>query len=98
MNLENFKFVGWKLEGTSDKIWAIYQLERYKHIALWGRRGKSLRAKMHSNMSQYEAQRLIQTKINEGYDSIKIEKLEAIHPDLTFNVESSLMMAVLKGE
>lgn len=89
-----FKFVGWKKEGTSDKVWGVIQLDGPKCLTFWGRRGKKLQTKETSN--GWDLLKLIATKENEGYRRIDVVKLHTVYPEFQTDLEKTTMWAMLK--
>ena len=108
----NFKFLGWAQEGTHDKIWGVILLEastinyglnralvsdwptETKCATFWGRRGKKLQTKI--TVDDWHLYRLIQTKIDKGYQAIDQTKLNEVYPEFENDLELTAIMAMLK--
>lgn len=110
MAIENeFGFIGWCKEGTSDKIWGYFYRptdvsnNRYitKHhgwnvCVFWGRRGKAMQFK--PDHSGYDLEKLVREKQNKkNYVPISQGKLFEIWPTFIQEAEGKLMWEVLAG-
>lgn len=108
MSIENeFMFIGWSQEGTSDKIWG-YFLRPTPAVAwgtkdwgwncciFWGRRGKAMQFK--ADVTGHELDKLRGSKLNKGYERISRDKLLEIWPTFIEEAEAKLMWDVLSGK
>lgn len=108
---QEFGFIGWNTEGTSDKIWGYFfrptpgidnmPYWRGKDIGrniviFWGRRGKTMAFK--AGVYDHEIGTLMSSKIKKGYISINETKLLAIWPTFIQEAEAKLMWEVLAGK
>lgn len=112
MSIENeFVFIGWNQEGTSDKIWGYFlrptpvdptsnwwvtKTRGYNCCIFWGRRGKAMQFK--ADVTGFELEKLTATKLKKGYVKITREKLLEIWPTFIQEAESKLMWDVLAGK
>jgi hypothetical protein len=100
-----YGFIGWNTEGTSDKVWGYFlrPIDRSKpwsprqHVVVfWAKRGKAMRFK--PDFVGTPLNRLVGTKINDGYVSISSNKLYEIWPDFVQSAKEKLMFEVLAGK
>ena len=113
MSIENeFVFIGWNQEGTSDKIWGYFLRptntdglpswqKPTKHwgwncCIFWGRRGKAMSFK--GNTTGHELDKLRDSKLRKGYVEISKKKLMEIWPTFIEEAEGKLMWEVLAGK
>lgn len=110
MSIENdFGFIGWNTEGTSDKIWGYFYRptpdlrpelwgnpnHRRNVCVFWGRRGKAMQFK--GDIAGLDLDKLKQSKLKKGYLQISEEKLLKIWPTFITEAEGKLMWDVLAG-
>jgi len=114
MSIENeFVFIGWNTEGTSDKIWGYFlrptpegastnwwgrprKESGWNCCIFWGRRGKAMSFK--ADVTGYELDKLVQSKLKKGYVKIDDAKLHKIWPTFISEAEGKLMWEVLAGK
>jgi len=113
MTISNeFGFIGWNTQGTSDKVWGYFyrptvteSLQTWnrptKHwnwncCIFWGRRGKALRFK--ADLTGHELDKIKTNKMRDGYVAISQKKLLEIWPTFIEEAESKLMWEVLAGK
>lgn len=111
MSIENeFMFIGWNQEGTSDKIWGYFlrptpEAETKTWITktwghncciFWGRRGKAMQFK--ADTTGYSLDKLREGKLKKGYKQISRDKLLEIWPTFIEEAEAKLMWDVLSGK
>lgn len=112
MSIENeFVFIGWNTEGTSDKIWGYFlrptqestnwwntptKAAGWNCCIFWGRRGKAMSFK--ADVTGYELEKLVQSKLKKGYLKIDETKLHNIWPTFIEEAEAKLMWEVLAGK
>lgn len=113
MSISNeFKFIGWNQEGTSDKIWGYFLRPGYEHgdsyrgwgdkdhlrncCIFWGRRGKAMQFK--ADIVDYKLDNLKRSKLNKGYVAISEKRLLEIWPTFISEAEGKLMWEVLAGK
>lgn len=114
MSIENeFVFIGWNQEGTSDKIWGYFlrptaqdpnarawaqptKDRGWNCCIFWGRRGKAMQFK--GDVTGWELEKLVGTKLKKGYQSISETKLLDIWPTFIEEAEAKLMWDVLSGK
>jgi len=105
---QEFKFIGWNTEGTSDKIWGYFLRPTpqenirpwsghgHNCCVFWGRRGgKAMQFK--ADVTGYELDGLVASKLNKGYEKINDDKLMKIWPNFIEEAEAKLMWDVLAG-
>lgn len=95
-------FVGWKKEGTSDKVWGYFSLPSNEKVfyTFWGRRGAKLTFKRYEGNykrvggSWYssEAENLAFSKKRDGYVECPITHIEAHTPGFTNEFELQFVM------
>ena len=107
-----FAFIGWCQEGTSDKVWG-YFLRPTPPENLWGhtipgrhlgsnccifygRRGKAMRFK--GDVVTLDLLGLRDSKLRKGYREISEAKLFEIWPNFIEEAEAKLMWEVLAGK
>lgn len=110
MSIENeFKFIGWNTEGTSDKIWGyflrptpgydpsvpLWRRQPRNICIFWGRRGKAMQFK--GDVEGSDIEKLVRSKLNKGYLRIDQTKLLSIWPTFITEAEGKLMWDVLAG-
>ena len=114
MSIENeFVFIGWNTEGNSDKIWGYFlrptqgsdstnwwskptKASGWNCCIFWGRRGKAMQFK--ADVTGYELDKLVATKLKKGYLKIDETKLHNIWPTFIEEAEAKLMWDVLAGK
>jgi hypothetical protein len=114
MSIENeFKFIGWNTEGNSDKIWGYFLRPTtidprvnywempskevgWNCCIFWGRRGKAMQFK--GDITGYELNKLVNSKLKKGYLKIDQNKLLNIWPTFIAEAEAKLMWDVLAGK
>ena len=101
----NFQWIGWCKEGSHDKIWAVYVLERrtewwgchvVKYATIWGRRGKALQSKVFDSESSAHNLKIAE-KQRKGYQPIDLHKLSEVYPEFQEDLEKAAFWATLKG-
>lgn len=109
MSIQNeFVFIGWNTEGTSDKVWGYFlrptdnaaarwvtKEQGWNCCVFWAGRGKAMRFK--ADITGYELTNLMHSKLRKGYKSISQTKLMEIWPTFIEEAESKLMWEVLAG-
>jgi hypothetical protein len=109
MSIENeFGFIGWCEEDNHDKVWGYFyrptpnarSWENKAHgwncCIFWARRGRAMQFK--TDVTGYELDKLVQTKLRKGYDKITQPKLFEIWPSFITEAEGKLMWEVLSGK
>lgn len=109
MSIENeFVFIGWNQEGTSDKVWGYFlrptpdakswhsKTWGWNACVFWARRGKSMQFK--ADTTGHELDKLRDSKLKKGYVQISREKLFEIWPTFIEEAEAKLMWEVLSGK
>lgn len=101
-----FKFIGWCREGSSDKVWGVVLLEKPSHtthqswpthqpcFTFWGRRGRALQTKQ--TVDNWEIQKLIESKIKNGYQSVDRNKLDEVYPEFETDLKETALWCTLK--
>ncbi len=108
MNTE-FGFVGWANDPIEnhDKIWGYFYrptkeyswstLSNGTHVVIfWARRGRAMQFK--SDISGYDLDKLVNSKLKKGYDKISNQKFLEIWPSFVQECEEKLMWDVLAGK
>jgi hypothetical protein len=108
---QQFGFIGWNTEGTSDKVWGYFirptpQRLSPGHYApahwnqnccvFWAGRGKAMQFK--ADLTGSDLDKLAASKRKKGYLEINETKLQAIWPTFIQEAESKLMWDVLAGK
>lgn len=111
MSIENeFVFIGWNQEGTSDKIWGYFLrptpeaegrpwiTKDWGHncVIFWGRRGKAMQFK--ADVTGDDINKLRTSKLKKGYVKITRDRLLEIWPTFIQEAEEKLMWDVLAGK
>lgn len=109
MSIENeFGFIGWNTEGTSDKIWGYFYRPTpnakswenkewgWNCCIFWARRGKAMQFK--GDVTGHELNKLQGSKLKKGYRKISAAKLLEIWPTFITEAEGKLMWDVLAGK
>jgi len=103
----NYHWIGHCKEGTSDKIWGLICLNDndheavnnpwtgYDYVAFWGRRGKKLQTKVHKSIGFYQADKLCDKKLDNGYITINTTRLEEVYPEFEQDLEQTTVWAML---
>lgn len=96
----NYHWIGHCKEGTSDKVWGLIRLTNRSYendyVAFWGRRGKKLQTKIHSNLISWEATKLCDKKENNGYTTINPARLNEVYPEFEQDLEKTAFWATLR--
>jgi len=91
------RWVGWnnsRKEGTQhDKVWGWLEMRDGRLYNFWGRRGKSLRFKLHTN--RYALEKLQDTKNRKGYTFVASSDYNRLVKDFIDEVEFYCMTAIL---
>lgn len=96
----SFKFIGWKCEGTSDKVWGVIYLEdalstyNTKCLTFWGRRGAKLQTKL--SQDDHTMWRIVESKKDSGYVEIDVRHLNTVYPGFEDDLEKTALWAALK--
>jgi hypothetical protein len=77
-------------QGTSDKIWGIAKVTVGGAVCFWGRRKGTLNFIRYAD--EYNALKLVNAKIDKGYDHINVDQKEEYLPE---DFEGQLMLALL---
>ena len=109
MAIENeFGFIGWCNEGTHDKIWGYFYRPTpnasvwaskdygWNCCIFWARRGRAMQFK--PDVTGYELDKLVDSKIKKGYEKISQPKLFEIWPSFITEAEGKLMWDILAGK
>jgi len=88
------EFIGWCHQPTRnhDKVWGVAK-HGHQRVTFWGRRGKKLQNKVRA-LDEYEARKLINSKIAKGYAPVDPEKVDKVYE--RFGVD--LFMVALQAE
>lgn len=84
------EWAGWYNKGTSDKIWGIIRDGQGERFNFWCRRGAKMQFKATSDGR-------FSHKVDKGYQSITVKKLEAIYPGFMQEAEQQLIFKKLTG-
>lgn len=115
MSIENeFVFIGWNTEGTSDKIWGYFlrPTEPDPTVPWWNRNptkqygwnccifwGRRGKAmSFKADVTGHDLEMLTASKLKKGYLKINETKLHAIWPSFIEEAEAKLMWDVLAGK
>lgn len=73
----DIKFIGWCKDNIEnhDKVWGIIKRADNEYAMFWGRRGKKLQTKI-KNMDEFDAQKLISSKIKKGYVEVPRDEVD----------------------
>lgn len=99
----DFEWIGWCRDGSSDKVWVLYVLERdnrrtiTRYATIWGRRGKALQSKVFNTHPDGWAEDRINQKARKGYQLISKVKLNEVYPEFESDLEKAAFWATLKG-
>jgi hypothetical protein len=108
---QQFIFIGWNTEGTSDKIWGYFLRPSPKRTRpwewtpqhwnqycciFWAARGKAMQFK--AGVTGIDLDKLVQSKLKKGYTEVDEHKLSVIWPTFIKEAESKLMWDVLAGK
>ena len=111
MSIENeFGFIGWCKDDyeNHDKVWGYFyrptpnantwtrKRSGWNCCVFWARRGKAMQFK--ADVTGYELDKLVQSKLKKGYDRISQPKLFEIWPTFISEAEGKLMWDVLSGK
>lgn len=93
-----YYWIGWCKQGNHDKVWVMIHLEGTgKSVSLWGRRSKKLHYKIYENLRWFEIDRLVNSKINKGYEKIDYDLLHNVYPEFEQDLQKSYIWAVLSA-
>ena len=112
MDKFEFRFIGWCNEENHDKVWGYFlrptavitnnwgstypiKDSGWNCCIFWGRRGKAMQFK--ADVTGHELNKLVQTKINKGYNKIDSTKLNEIWPTFADEASMKLTFEVLAG-
>ena len=103
----NYHWIGHCQEGTSDKVWGMicltgnnheasnYPWTGHDYVAFWGRRGKKLQTKIYKTHNYYEINKLCDKKIDRGYNTINVARLDEVYPEFEQDLEQTTVWALL---
>lgn len=94
MNIE-YRWIGWMNEGTHDKIWGSFVIDKMWYT-FWGRRGKRLNFKKMGTYANWDVQKLIDQKEGKGYRRVFMP-IDHIWPDFGNEIEQYLSYKMLVG-
>lgn len=96
----NYNFIGWCREDKSDKVWICIQLNGDSwggsYATVWGRRGKKLQHKVIDHSSNWDMEKLVNSKRKKGYTAIDRSRLNAVYPEFEQDLEATALWAMLK--
>lgn len=96
----NYHWIGHCKEGTSDKVWGLIRLTNNPvfndYVAFWGRRGKKLQTKIHSNIDSWDASKLCDKKESHGYATINPSRLDEVYPEFEQDLNKTAFWATLR--
>lgn len=98
----NYRWIGWCQQDNHDKVWGVIQLtepDRFfpyesNCLVFWGRRGKRLQTKV-SRISEADAQHLINSKRNRGYEAVRRDQLKTVYPEFQADLEKTTTWGLL---
>ncbi len=114
MSVENeFGTILWNTEGTSDKIWGYFyrptdipseptwwnsptKASGWNVCVFWARRGKGMQFK--ADISGYDLNKLVESKLKKGYEEIGESKLMKIWPTFIEEAQEKLVWDVVSGK
>ena len=83
-----------------DPAWPFWQRptkqQGWNVVIFWARRGKAMQFK--ADVSSYELDKLVNSKLKKGYDKISEKKFLEIWPSFIQECEEKLMWDVLAGK
>lgn len=92
-------FVGWCRRGTSDKVWACIRVNGNvwagTYATIWARRGRRLQHKIIKNADWRDMDRLIESKILQGYQEIDDDQLDQVYPEFDNDLKKTEVWARL---
>ncbi len=95
-----YKHIGWCKEDNHDKVWVCIQLngDRWggSYATIWGRRGKKLQHKVIDHSSEWDMEKLIDSKRKKGYNTIDRDELGKVYPEFENDLEATALWAMLK--
>ena len=96
-----YHWIGHFKESTSDKVWGLIKLTDSPfyndYVAFWGRRGKKLQTKIHTNIDNWDADKLCDKKQDKGYATINPAGLDEVYPEFENDLEATAVWALLKA-
>jgi predicted DNA-binding WGR domain protein len=96
-----YTFIGWcrDEEANTDKVWGIIKLsgDRWEgnYVSFWGRRGKKLQTKLHTDETTWSMERLAEKKETKGYKRIDRRSLDSVYPEFQSDLEQTAFWASL---
>lgn len=97
----NYHWIGHCKEGTSDKVWGLIRLTNNQfynnYVAFWGRRGKKLQTKIHTNIDHWDADRLCDKKESGGYKVCNPAGLNEVYPEFENDLQATTVWAMLSS-
>jgi hypothetical protein len=99
-----YEFIGWCRNEVKnqDKVWIVIDLSEgginwvvnRPYATVWGRRGKTLQHKI-VHTSAYDMSRLIDRKIDKGYNRVNKTDLDNVYPEFEQDLEQTAVWALL---
>ena len=86
-------WLGWNNQDTSDKVWGHLEMDDGRYYAFWGRRGKTLRFKLHT--SYRDLSKLQNSKEKKGYLYVAPQDYNKLVQDFLTELEINCMTAIL---
>lgn len=87
--------IGWCQEDKHDKVWGVIELQPYKYVTFWGRRGAKLQTKIVEG-STWQMDDLFRKKVNKGYQEIEEWQLDDVYPEFKSDLEKTAFWATFK--
>ena len=107
---QEFVWIGWNTEGTSDKIWGYFltnvnqqekwQSKDWNHpcVVFWAARSKAGTLHFKSDVTGNNLHKLRDSKVKKGYQRITAEKLIELWPNFEQEFSESLLYQKLAGK
>ena len=99
----NYEFIGWNNDDGADKVWGMIvllnpnaQSNETTYATFWGRRGKKLQSKV-QKFSRWDAQKLIDSKMNKGYREIYKDDINNVYPEFEKDLQKMAVWNMLKA-
>jgi hypothetical protein len=96
----NYRFVGWCQNGKHDKVWGSIGISNHSqenvYMTFWGRRGGKLKTKV-SGWGEWEMEKMIASKTNQGYRRVNPEELASVYEDFEADLKKTAVWAILKA-
>lgn len=107
LNKDKILWIGWQRDDDKnvDKVWGIITIRKSiddwkisapgAYVVFWGRRGKTLRTKIHTDKYSWDMTELYHKKKISGYIKVNYDQLNSVYPEFEEDLDWTAVEAKL---